>query len=106
MSYAISKELFEAVMGGYEYISPHNGGIIYCWKDSDGLHNEKAIYPNDFFFKCKEWALKQGYYITTSQEYCCTLNKNSNLCHEDICCKSEQQYCFDACQWILDNKDR
>lgn len=105
MSYSISKELFEAVMDGYEYISPHNGGIICCWKDSDGLHNEKVIYPNDFFFKCKEWALEQGYFIKSETGLAIVGTLGSRQYCYDRAEDSEQQAVFDACQWILENTD-
>lgn len=121
MKYNISKELFEAVMGTktltYSIEGSKNSKVIVY---STGYIRTKTITINDFFFKCKEWAFKQGYVIRTgmrfdvgasAQIYAETspfsFNALKLIDEQDwIDADSEQQCCFDACQWILDNKDK
>lgn len=113
MSYSISKELFEAVMG-FEVIE------FYCRKEIqyypadkervrciDWIPTLSGLEYNDFFFKCKEWAFEKGYdiYSDTHGADVCNVGSNYSIApfHHS---GSEQQACFDACQWILDNKDK
>lgn len=100
MSYKISKELFETV---------YNCDIT---TDKDMLGVYKRINIHEFAHKCKEWAwekhrykLKSGIYIgsktdITESEYVCTD-------YEEIVetANTEPQAVFQACQWILDNKE-
>ena len=85
MNYKISKELFEAVID-FE--------VDYC------------IGIDTFFFKCKEWALEQGYEIFTSGIKCSVYKISKGWIIDQLESTSEQQAAFDACQWILNNKDR
>lgn len=126
MTYKISKELFEAVMGEYDYFGTKYKKNLDCIIDNSILYyvpysGNYEILINDFFFKCKEYAFKNGYLVTTSQckdgTYICYLNLKitldlsglnkggkvhsySGLIRSD----SELQAVFDACQWLLDKK--
>ena len=53
--YNISKELFEAVHGRKvdEHTDLRYKGFL------------STLVVNDFFFKCKEWALNEGYWLMT-----------------------------------------
>lgn len=109
MSYKISKELFEAVMGfSNVYIFSIEGRnnskrIDYTF----GYTESKTIMINDFFPKCKEWALKQGYNIWSDCMGNITIqDENFDTVDATISNNSEQQAVFDACQWILDKKDK
>ena len=112
MSYNISKELFEAVMkckiNNYGF-GTSNIGIRVVTE----MFDEILITYNDFFFKCKEWALEQGYILESSF-------KDTSICvvyriindgwsktkETSFSRSSEQQAVFDACMYILNNKDR
>lgn len=109
MSYKISKELFEAVMNvetingitlvpklkEYDYVD----GISYTLKSGGGF-----ISYDTFFFKCKKWAKTQGYVIWSYLDQANTFNFDGIKINSFI--SKEQQAVFDACQWILDNKDK
>lgn len=118
----ISKELFEAVMniklGTYYSDNIETERRLWIDKDLicwDAVPFVGEISINDFFFKCKEWVLTQGYYLASniySDGACCQyFTEDSKECCEcggvksiTIHAESEQQAVFDACQWILDNK--
>lgn len=124
----ISKELFEEVFEGcvFNKINEKNNLIEYSqpcvFMEGSWVESETSI--NDFFFDCKEWALKQGYYITSDLievnihpiEYD-TVKMKSILCIDIVdninewdlnkhhVASSEQQAVFDACESILSNKE-
>lgn len=109
MSYKISKELFEAVMkckiNNYGF-GTSNIGIRVVTE----MFDEILITYNDFFFKCKEWAYNQNkqYYIesgyTKYDSYAKVWFDGGR--NKEFKSNTEQQSVFDACQWILDNKDK
>lgn len=110
MKLNISKELFETVM---------NEKIMYYRVEIDEIeydyvkvnrHNPLIMDVNDFFFMCKDWALKQN---ISMYSYIHELNGGVEIAPKKKCnwldnkrfkADSEQQAVFDACQWILDNK--
>ena len=128
MSYKISKELFEAVMNVKLTtdlsIAPYYNEVNGCEEEDLILINYNFIWiPLDtFFFKCKEWAFEKSYgkHTTMNTMYDLrtrTRNRVDWSCDivEDcgdgktiktIYANSEQQSVFNACQWILDNKDK
>ena len=108
MSYKISKELFEAVMGFCKneiaemYVSDEN--IFWHTYEDEFIGNKDSkINVDTFFFKCKEWAYNKGYIIKTdiAGEWELYNFKNGGIFDAQNS-SSEQQACFDACQWILD----
>lgn len=122
MSYNISKELFETVMnekiieyrgvfGSYisgTYNNHVNLGCCITVVSTDGGIVSCSI--NDFFFKCKKYALKQN---ISMYSYIHELNCGVEIVPKKKCnwldnkkfkSDSEQQAVFDACQWILENK--
>ena len=118
MSYKISKELFEAVMDvkkecylqDIELIDENK--IIYSYlvdeQFQEPRYDEELI--NDFFFKCKEWALNEGYWLMTWKHKigagCKIFRGHLNIrVDERLDADSEQQAVFDACMYILD-KDK
>ena len=110
MSYKISKELFEVAMNlkltTDLSITPYYNEINGCEEGDLILINYNFIWiPLDtFFFKCKEWALGQGYEIFTSGIKCSVYKISKGWIIDQLESTSEQQAVFDACQWILDNK--
>lgn len=72
-----------------------------------------TINIHELAFKCKEWALKQGYMIVTfgnsyfiyNMKELYDLVEQLNKWIEYGLSTSEQQSVFDACQWILDNRN-
>lgn len=119
MKYKISKELFEAVMGESEYKK-----TLDCIIDDSILYHipysgNMEILINDFFFACKEWAFWNDYEIVVRMrivdiyrdehkiDYGYEINHTNNgIIKTSWWIGSEQQAVFDACQWILDNKDK
>ena len=108
MSYKISKELFEKVMkvelAGF---SINEENVIGYTFNKIGYFE---ISVDTFFFKCKEWALNEGYWLMTWKHKigagCKIFSGHLNIrVDERLDADSEQQAVFDACQWILD-KDK
>lgn len=113
MKYNISKELFESVMG-FKVIEFYcKNKIQYYPSDKERVRcinwtpTLSGCEYNDFFFACKEWALKQGYELH-SRSSCansmCYLIKSLDNSASDFYEESEQQAVFDACEWIRINK--
>lgn len=101
MSYKISKELFETVMKvKTEYYNVNE----FMGIKSLIVYDLEYISTNDFFFKCKEWLIGRGYDNWSgyheNEYFCFIITKGAFIS------TSEQQAVFDACQWILNNKDR
>ena len=136
MSYKISKELFESVMGFCKnevaemYVSDEN--IFWHTYEDEFIGNKDSkINVDTFFFKCKEWAIKENrenkiinngdhFYINHIgswmigyfENYQCDVGyrgKNKDETFADLTkhftADSEQQAVFDACMYILD-KDK
>lgn len=122
MQYNISKELFETIMnekiieyrgvfGPYisgTYNNYVNLGCGIAVVSTDGGIVSCSV--NDFFFKCKKYALKQN---ISMYSYIHELNGGVEIVPKKKCnwldnkkfkAESEQQAVFDACQWILENK--
>lgn len=111
MNYKISKELFEDVMEyKCEFIDIRTN-IIVAFSKNSALD---MIHIDSFFFKCKEWAFKNGYELLSSSKFkgkqldgLCQIYLNAvvmNRFKQLIISDSEQQAVFDAAQWILENK--
>ena len=105
----VSKELFEAVMN-IKINKLEIDDFDYIWINIDRTDLSRVDSINNFFFKCKKWAIEQKYYIrsfegkdgsgyATPEEISISGDMNFQLNAD-----SEQQAVFDACQWILDNK--
>lgn len=131
MIYNISKELFEAVMDEKVTteisISLYYNEINGCEENDLILINYNFVWIplNTFFFKCKEWAFNNRYLIHTSwilseknygkivlevkHFYRAELDRKARErfgYHHKEYFDTEQQACFDACQYILDKKDK
>ena len=125
MNYKINKELFEAVMD----FKVDNVSITTVYANIDaGLRYERketlytivdCISIDSFFFKCKEWAFWNDYEIIVRMrivdiyrdehkiDYGYEINHTNNgIIKTSWWISSEQQVVFDACQWILDNKEK
>ena len=96
----ISKELFEAVYN-CNLSTDKEMNAFYIRHTEDNLG-----YINNFFFKCKEWANRLGYDLSTHSSFgkhYCDIHEMGQ--QEPEYCISEnsleQQAVFDACQWIL-----
>lgn len=135
MSYKISKELFEAVVG-FKVIEFYcKNEIQYYPADRervrciDWIPTLSGYEYNDFFFKCKEWALRQGGLTILSGTYKNTVEgflqnkayigyaaiqyyvideyRTGTYClktYDRIKASCELQAVFDICQRILNNK--
>ena len=67
-------------------------------------------YPslNDLMVECKEWVLKCGYLthsIRNLIEYIVYVSGDCKEPSEDFRCSTEPEAVFQACQWVLENKD-
>lgn len=107
----VSKELFEAVMN-IKINKLEIDDFNYIWININSTDLSRFDSINNFFFKCKDWAIEQKYYIwsfegkdgsgyATPEEISISDNMNFQLNAD-----SEQQAVFDTCQWILDNKGK
>ena len=70
LSIEISRELASSVLGlnvVYTESCEHRDGIIGIWTDINTKPIEE-ISICEFAFMCKEWALKQGYFIYSTNE--------------------------------------
>lgn len=137
MSYKISKELFEKVMNVKLTtdlsIAPYYNEVNGCEEEDLILINYNFIWiPLDtFFFKCKEWALRQGGLTILSGTYKNTVEgflqnkayigyaaiqyyvideyRTGTYClktYDRIKASCERQAVFDICQRILNNKEK
>ena len=107
----ISKELLSEVLKlNITYIERCNNSIIYKISVYD---REEEVNIYELAYKCKEWALENGYVInsgaTTSNDWCSTIYKviKENPYIKELSHTWEQtevESIFKACQWILDNK--
>ena len=103
-----SKELFSAVTG----VVIASNGMAY-----DGYsfeHHAAKLNIYELANKCKEWAFKEGYTLSSGTNNLSTLNRYSSLCEPigdsieyiEEFAETEPEAIFAACQWILDNKDK
>ena len=113
MSYKISKELFEAVCGfKVEWIRiEEQGDYVFIVDDVNC-----SYFLDSFFFKCKEWAYKNSWEISSG-----TISSNNGECdyiadvypryakdtkeymdNPSFDSTSEQQAVFDATSWVLE----
>ena len=107
MSYNISKELLNEVIGDVVEIGSYNYSEIelniqhYSFKE----WNRFNIY--ELAHKCKEWALEQGYNFKAYDKHYDVMKFDGYnfKCLAEFEADSEQQSVFDACQWILENKE-
>lgn len=110
MKYEISKELFEEVMG-FKTKSINISRYIF-WEMDDEYKPNNGIPTDTFFFKCFDWAYKNGYILSFCTNdlsrllrYSCLaepMDNSSN--YKEILSHDAHQTVFDVCQWILDNK--
>ena len=114
MSYSISKELFEAVMElkvAKIVVSNHMGDENRIHYSAMGREFSGSVLINAFFFKCKEWLdIKYSDDVVIYKNevlFIYNLYAEAGIfCIESFEKDSIQQSLFDACQWILDNKDK
>ena len=107
MSYKISKELLSEVLGinideNDIYITNNYIYYAYCRSDNEWINPSLTIY--ELVHKCKEWLLGRGYDNWSgyheNEYFCFIITKGAFIS------TSEQQAVFDACQWVLDNKEK
>lgn len=104
----ISKELLSAVLGVKVVEIYKEKGEIYRYRrykeEIDGCHIHN-IY--ELAHKCKEWALKNGYYLTIYNDAIDIVLKTNCKIVENITDGSfnySPMLVFKACEWILENK--
>ena len=124
----ISKELLSKVLDNevpyqvkvHKIIIKNNSlNYFYNSKDSGGGLFEANEYINiyELAHKCKEWALKQGYYFSTysfnfdsntEQEHRIRLLIGNDVVYfgDDSSMETEVEAIFKACQWILDKDSK
>lgn len=112
MSYKISKELLEAVIGSEVNSLEIIEDVIkyHLVKHQPYSYYELSDYNlikiDTFFFKCKEWAYVDWIMLSGRDDNCfnCYVEERNGFRTTDFYSDSEQQSVFDACQWLLENK--
>lgn len=104
----ISKELLSEVLNAsIYYMEMQSKNIIVHYDKGMPLMYDDSINIYELAHKCKEWAYNKGYIIKTdiAGEWELYNFKNGGI-FDTQNSSSEQQSVFDACQYILDNKDK
>ena len=114
----ISKELLSEVLNINVQTEIHeddwcsDNTLIY-W-EFDGYHNDyKNINIYELTHKCKEWALNKDYKLLSMSKECFLydivelydVSEQLEQWIEWFEADTETEAVFNACQWILDNKD-
>ncbi len=109
---SISKELLCEV---YEYddgreifdICLEDNDVKFSYSHKDFGEDEEVINIHELAHKCKEWAIKDDYFIDSSINGVCAMaiisTKEGQVGRNHIM-DSEPEAIFKACQWIKDNK--
>lgn len=103
----ISKELFESI---YNMKINRIDVDVYdnIWIDIDSNHLSRFDSINNFYFKCKQWALTMGYNINSGINFYggeCFITDvdNSDIIKSFINeVESEQYAVIKACEWIME----
>lgn len=121
MNYLPSKELLSEVLGHkiWKVMDCNMGTLRYCIYPNKEDEPSEYIFPINIYelaHMCKEWALSEGYYFSiysfnfscnTEQEHRIRLLLGNEVVYwgNDSCNETEPEAIFQACQWILDNKN-
>ena len=113
----ISKELLSEVLGHDDICNERiiQNKLLYMCKNDGMIDYEYEYNIYELAHKCKEWASTKGYILFSKTR----LSSSLASCYFDVMgfhdyeddfkndfrAESEQQAVFDACQWILDNKE-
>lgn len=109
----ISKELLSEVLG-YEvdvFLGITENEIDYtCCRDKNIGYEDISINIYKFAFKCKEWALKKEYVISSHSKYKldgynCIIYCNNGEIDEDFTSDTEIEAIIKACEWILNQEE-
>lgn len=119
----ISKELVETVLDfkiSHLYIDEDIISFrkkVQIWDDItkyyryDDEDEECEISIYEFSFKCKKWALEQDFALNSgisdhiAKVKFAVITNNCHNSYKTFNSDTEQQAVFDACQWILENKE-
>ena len=100
----ISKELLSEVLNlNITYIERYNNSIIYKVSVYD---REEEVNIHELAHKCKEWAFKNGYYLTIYNDAIDVVLQSNCKVLENVTNDTfmyDPNLVFKACQWILDN---
>lgn len=115
MSEVISKELLsEVLVNTRDEVSHIQDGRIkseICYM-VNGATRGLFINIYELVHRCKEWAFSQNYILQVrSADTLSCVDILDNKCvnnpfKKQTSCKTEPEAVFNACQWILDNKDK
>lgn len=107
----ISKELLSEVMCidkiSKDTIRQYRNYVQFY---SDG--EDYSINIHELSHKCKEWAHQKGFLLDSRTTHCgsCFLLSSPFVYDQEIrkpfLAKTEKQAVFNACQWILENKEK
>lgn len=105
----MTKELFETVTlynVTDSFISTKT--IIFYKHKGLLMPSENTMLVNDFYFMCKEWALEQGYELSSklnsSKQGQCDISLNGELLKQ-FYSDTEQESVFKACEYIKGLQD-
>lgn len=106
----ISKELLSEVLKlNITYIERCNNSIIYKISAYD---REEEVNIYELAYKCKEWAYENNYYVYSTPSFALEgvayIVEDNNIGKrlKTLQLDSEVEAIIQACEWILDNKDK
>jgi hypothetical protein len=111
----ISKELLSEVLAivCVNIREVYDNEIIYTSYELPRIQDWKSINIHELAHKCKEWAWSYKYLLesgVTETPFCSITNTNEDdelgmaFPDERLLADSEPEAVFDACQWVLNNK--
>ena len=113
MDYLPSKELLSEVLGHkiWKVMDCNMGTLRYCIYPNKGDEPSEYMFPiniHELAHKCKEWAKSQKLFILSFpspneglEGYWANLTNNTHRAFA----ATEPEAIFQACQWILDNRN-
>lgn len=105
----ISDELLSKILGREcedAILANMDESYLEYWVDEYNDDYSRKINIYELAHKCKEWALKQKYYIKSqvgTEISVANIFASNNRCDENITANTEPEAIFKACEWILEN---
>ena len=88
--------------------------LKYYFVDSDGYYEPEIMNIYEFAFKCKEWIISKGYYLSTFIDfgvdtYFCIIkwfNSENIIQNKKFIADTEFEAIIKACEWLLSKENK